>query len=393
MGEDSAEVKLIASTIPEIEHLVPFLMECRDSGRPANILYGIPLPPSQTTRLANIARQLGPRSLSILVDHPAQLDQANIFYEIAQFPVAVYVKVDTGYHRAGLPPSALNKNGLLDKLTELEAAGHVLFLGLYSHSSLSYNDSTPGQAMDSLAGEIKDCLVAVRASELSLPRTKELTISVGASPQIISVLNIAGDKNGSSWDTDSANLRQEMREVIGTIVGSFKLHLELHAGVYTLLDMQQLATRAHDSLGSPQSEVAISIVAEVCSVYNRGERRYPEALLAVGTLGLGREPCHAYSGWGVVELLTGEVESHERRLIIERISQEHSIISWEMQADEKDTEVALPPIPVEPGQIVRVYPNHACVTGAMYGWYLVVDGDKDLAASKVVEVWKRASGW
>lgn len=55
--------------------------------------------------------------------------------------------------------------------------------------------------------------------------------------------------------------------------------------------------------------------------------------------------------------------------------------------------VDLPPIPLEVGQTVRLYPNHACVTSAMYGWYLVVDGHDNEAQSKITDVWVRASGW
>lgn len=156
--------------------------------------------------------------------------------------------------------------------------------------------------------------------------------------------------------------------------------------------MQQLATRASQAYRSHQSEVAATVVAEVCSLYNDSERERPEALIAVGTLGLGREPCHAYSGWGVVEQLS-DTEVREQRLIVERISQEHSIVSWEKKRGEQESAAALPPIPLEVGETVRVYPNHSCVAGAMYGWYLVVDSDQDSTASKVVDVWIRASGW
>ncbi|CAG9977222.1 unnamed protein product [Clonostachys byssicola] len=401
VGDEMAtEARFIVSTIPEIERLMPLLKEYRSNGRRTNVLYGIPLPPSQVRRLATLAQELDPGSIAVLVDNPAQLDQAALtFYEIAQYPVGVYVKVDTGYHRAGLPPTSLNKGGLLDKISLLEATGHVTFLGLYSHSSLSYNDCTPKQAMDNLAGEIRGCLEALHASAPSLPcgETAELTISVGASPQIVSVRNFTADNN----QDDSANLRNAMRQVEEGSFGRLKAKLELHAGVYTVLDMQQLAACACSALqgAKPEDEVAVSVVAEVCSVYNGHEREQPEALLAVGTLGLGREPCHAYSGWGIVSVPRFEAiastEEQQRRIVVARISQEHSIISWETQPDDQNdgAATALPPIPVQVGQTVRVYPNHACVTGAMYGWYLVVDSESDSAGSEVVDVWIRASGW
>jgi D-serine deaminase-like pyridoxal phosphate-dependent protein len=71
------------------------------------------------------------------------------------------------------------------------------------------------------------------------------------------------------------------------------------------------------------------------------------------------------------------------RLVVERISQEHAIVAWE---DDKRN------IPLEIGQVVKVFPNHSCVTGAFYGWYFVVDSDEDPSASTIVDVWIRGRG-
>jgi D-serine deaminase-like pyridoxal phosphate-dependent protein len=154
--------------------------------------------------------------------------------------------------------------------------------------------------------------------------------------------------------------------------------------------MQQVSTHSRRALGSHEEEIAISIIAEVCSVYNDKERAQPEALIAIGTLGLGREPCAAYPGSGVISQTSYKAGAEERRLIIDRVSQEHSIAAWE-HAEKEDTS-ALPPVPLEVGQSVIIFPNHACVAGALYGWYLVVDSSQgDLTT--VVDVWVRASGW
>ncbi|GIK02996.1 hypothetical protein Aspvir_007062 [Aspergillus viridinutans] len=52
-----------------------------------------------------------------------------------------------------------------------------------------------------------------------------------------------------------------------------------------LAPSQQLETNAQRSDSSEvEDESAISVIAEVCSVYNEGERDKPEALVAAGTL-------------------------------------------------------------------------------------------------------------
>ncbi|GKT97686.1 alanine racemase domain protein [Colletotrichum tofieldiae] len=393
VGDKSPEARFIVSTLAEIEHLLPMFKEIQAEGRQVNILYGIPLPPSQTRRLAHLARELGPGSICVLLDHVTQFGCLESFFEIAGFPAGIYIKIDTGYHRAGLPPNALNKHGLLERLAQLEKDGRATFVGIYSHNSLGYNDNTAAQAMMNLEAEIKGCMDALHANESFFPSDKDITISVGASPQVVSIRNLqepdASDLNGAR------RLSEMIRRTASGKTRPFRTRLELHAGVYAVFDMQQMATRPMASLGDWEDEVAVSVVAEVCSVYNDGERRQPEALLAVGTLGLGREPCPSYAGWAVVSQKNSSRQSltGKRRLVVERISQEHSIVSWEVTTAEDNKGFELPPIPLEIGETVRLVPNHACVTGAMYGWYLIVDSEKDPSASKIVDVWTRASGW
>ncbi|KAM0198444.1 hypothetical protein ACHAPA_006069 [Fusarium lateritium] len=389
IGEGKGDVKLIVSTLAEIDHLLPLLKEYRDSGRRLDILYGLPLPQSQIPRLAALGFELGEGSISVLIDHPSQLNCVKAFSDHAKFPARVFLKVDTGYHRAGLPPSSLNKNGLIEALAKLEAQGDAELLGLYSHSSLSYKDTTADQAMENLEGEIQGCIKAVNVQAHLFAKNKELIISVGASPQVTAVENLT-TSNGE-WSPAAKSLRHAMETVSTGKPGGFNTKLELHAGVYSILDMQQVSTNSRRDFGSYEEEIAISVITEVVSVYNNEERSQPEALIAVGTLGLGREPCAAYSGWGVISQTSYKSRSEQsRRLIIDRISQEHSIAAWE-HAEDKDGD-ALAPVPLEVGQNVVIFPNHACVTGAMYGWYLVVDSSKG-DATKIVDVWVRASGW
>lgn len=385
---ESSHVKLVVSTIAEIEHLLPLLTQYQHEGRQVNVLYGIPLPQSQVSRLATVGQKLGADSLSVLVDHADQLRLLSRFHDEAGFPAGVYVKVDTGYHRAGLPPWGINKDGLLLQLVTLDMQGTANFVGLYSHSSLSYNDTTAAQAMANLEGEIAGCMEAVAKNAQLFPKSRALVISVGASPQVSSVENLVADDGELSAAAQS--LRATMQSVADGSSSCIQTSLELHAGVYSILDIQQLATNARVNLGTHEDEIAISVVSEVCSVYNNGERAQPEALVAVGVLGLGREPCAAYKGWGVVDRSALSPETMAgQQLIVSRVSQEHSILAWETDTI-GDGSV---PLPLTVGQSIRIYPNHACVTGALYGWYLVVDSDMSGTETQVIDVWCRASGW
>lgn len=380
----------------ELEYLLPVLLEFQKSGRHVNVLYGMPLPCSQAKRLARLASQLGPGSVSVLIDHVGQLDAVRLFYDQSGFAAGIFLKVDTGYHRAGLPPSYVNKDGLVTNIVSLEQDSEAVFIGLYSHSSLSYKDSTPDKAMMNLEAEIKGCLQTIEKHASLFPSNKKLILSVGASPQVTTVEKLAADCKGDSDLSDQAtSLLSTIESVQKDDTHGVKTSLELHAGVYALLDVQQLSTYSRGNiLGGCEEEIAVSVVAEICSVYNDGERDQPEALAAVGTLGLGREPCESYKGWAVVDRQAcgANIAADTRRLIVTRISQEHSIISWEAREDGNEG-VSLPTLPLKIGRTIRLYPNHACVTGAMYEKYLVVDSSDASGGTMVVDVWARAHAW
>ncbi|KAJ5902141.1 hypothetical protein N7495_002669 [Penicillium taxi] len=381
--DDVVEANFIASTILEIETILPFLKTLQESGKHhVNILHGIPLIPSQITRLAFLASKLGEDSISLMIDHPDQVRYLEPFYQAAGFPACVFVKVDTGYHRAGLPPLSLNKNGLLDKLAQAEKNGVARLIGLYSHSSLSYSATTAEEAMSHLTAEIRGCKDALDRWVGLLPQ-RELVISVGATPQAVSSHNLVPGEGKATLSSEAAELRALLRPAD---TAGVKIKIELHAGNYAVLDMQQISTHARLGAGGLEEEIALSVVAEVCSVYNDGEREKPEALVAAGTLALGREPCGSYSGWGVLSSWGLDGEGEGGRLMVERISQEHAIVSWEDEAQRRIS------IPLQIGGLVKIFPNHACITGAFYGWYFVVDSDIDSGASKIVDVWIRGRG-
>ena len=53
--------------------MTPLLQDLKQKGCKINILYGIPLVPSQVPLLAKAARELGENSITVMIDHPDQL--------------------------------------------------------------------------------------------------------------------------------------------------------------------------------------------------------------------------------------------------------------------------------------------------------------------------------
>jgi D-serine ammonia-lyase len=376
VGEQCRDVRVVVSTVMEAEKLVPLMKEYQSRQAKVNILYGVPLGQSQGIRLAHVAMSLGEGSVSVMIDHVAQLETLKGFQEMAGFPALVFLKTDSGYHRAGVAPDSQEMMELVKQVGIAEEQGIVKLLGFYSHNSLSYGGNSPDDAMDMLKVEIDVC----RQASQHFKGDRQLIVSVGASPTALSLQNVTASE---ASNTSSAQALKDSLQITKS-----RLELEIHAGVYPLFDMQQVAASSRHFKSNPHDQIAVSILAEVCSLYpNRTEK--PEALIAAGALALAREPCKDYPGWGVVSpwnLPESYSIAEDQRIIVSRISQEHGILAYEgVGSDSRE-------LPLTYGQSLRIWPNHACITLAMFGFYFVIDSTSPHPES-VIDVFTRWRGW
>lgn len=403
--------------------------------------------------MAKVASQLGPGGLSLLVDHPDQLEYVEAVGRLSAIggdgmPVApvVFIKIDAGYHRAGIwldervssdgsSPGEARLDNVLRRLLDGEARGLCTLHGLYVHAGQSYDARGDAKGINSLLVEIKTLIHATRAvmrcistgstssdSTGGSSRPRHLVLSAGSSPSVSQLVHIAVTDRRDPQD-DVQNAALEVRSHIALIAAGIEgaaTTLEMHAGVYPLQDLQQLATRALASPDSPgcmsYKDMALTILGEVASVYpNRGPGGHTdEALVTAGSLALGREPVkvvrrthigdgghgidpdHHYASWGIVMPWAAEGSDMNgqpppdkwfpfryKGWQVVRISQEHGILGWAGGAPAAGEAPAL-----RVGQTVRIWPNHACIAGAGFDHYLVVDG-----GDRVVDVWPRWNGW
>ena len=302
--------------------------------------------------------------------------------------IDLFIKVDTGYHRAGVKPGTTELGSIVHRISAtLEASGSARLRGFYSHAGHSYNTETTLGSLHLLQEEIEGLIRAAETASKILEQynkaRKNFVLSVGATPSATSVQDINSDLDpGSKFGDQAHNFLKFLERVKSTYF------VELHAGVYPILDLQQVATRTKSpALGTEllTSDIALTILAEIASVYPDRE----EALLAAGTLALGREPCKSYPGWGKVTPwnTTAAESGKSTNRMIGRISQEHAILTRD-EGSEDSAELHV-------GQKVRIWPNHACVAGAGgYGWYLIVDSTlPEHQRDTVVDVWVRCRGW
>ncbi|KAH7394130.1 putative serine dehydratase domain-containing protein [Phaeosphaeria sp. MPI-PUGE-AT-0046c] len=381
VGEDGP-ANFIVSTLIEAENLQPFVSECQKKERESSILYGVPIAQSAIPRLINLAKQLSPGSINVIIDNLDAFIKFESALEGESVMIGVFIKIDTGYHRAGITTSSPKFPPLVEAVTR--SGNGTSFQGFYSH----YGHSYAGNSQDDAATGLIEEFLGLEAACTALPSSYQgkPILTVGATPTATAAQNML---------SSSPPLVQEFHAILNRLKQNYSV--ELHAGVYPLLDCQQVATHARPS-NTQSSEgfqplskdsIAIKMLLEVSSVYT--ERSKPEVLVSAGSLALGRDPCKSYPGWGIV---TGDFGNEGAEVydetgkrtgwIVGRISQEHGILTWEGEREKcKGLKV---------GDKIMIWPNHACVAGAGFGWYLVIDSEEG-SGEKVVDVWTRWRGW
>ncbi|KAF2717215.1 hypothetical protein K431DRAFT_233629 [Polychaeton citri CBS 116435] len=394
VGHTSKSMKLVASTVAEIENLMPWLLESKLEGKSVNVLFGLPVSPSSIPRLANVARILGDGSVGVFVDHPTHVKLLDaVPAEAWPGKIPAWINIDVGYHREGVAPESKQ---LADLGYAFAAANRVHVAGIYTHLGSSYAVSSPEEALKDLSSELRGLedgavsFLKCAGAEVAAPSSgsEKITLSLGATPTATAAQNILHQ---------NTELTREYKELLEKVNKSFAV--EIHAGVYPLMDMQQLATRARPQKSSNDEgtslldfqTLGLRTLVEVNSLYpDRSDKQ--EAMVAGGSIVLGREPCKSYPGWGVVtpwpaklgESQIYDPEGSRTGWIVGKVSQEHGNLVWEGPAEKFRK--------LEIGQKLLVWPNHACIAGAGFGWYLVVDSDqKD--PDQIIDVWVRFRGW
>lgn len=339
-----------------------------------------------------------------MVDHVSQLQYV---HELAKqvsargnsWPrekVNLYVKVDMGAARSGVILGTQTCTDLLEGLKGFRTLEACNFVGLYSHAGHSYSGNDRVEALTYLNKELVALLDMRKSFTLEHyhqqttgtpePAAVPFILTVGATPTTTSIRNVVSSHEKTEAEKAAA------RDLGNTFAAIEKAHcnIEIHAGVYPVLDIQQLATHAIHENQLNWDSLALTILTEVASLYP--EREKPEALIVAGVLALARDPCKAYPGWGILSpwqcpghsAVRGSPEEHKGWQVA-KVSQEHGILRW--MGDREKME------PLWIGQKLRIWPNHACIAGAGFEYYLVVDSRREGREDEIVDVWVRWNGW
>jgi D-serine deaminase-like pyridoxal phosphate-dependent protein len=288
-----------------------------------DITYAVPIAPEKLPRAAALAARI--ERLNILIDSHAALRAVEEFHAAHGAVFDVFLKVDCGYHRAGVDPNDPDSATLAIAISQSPA---VHFQGLLTHAGHSYN-AHDVEEIRRIAAEETSSLTRFRA----LIGLDDATRSIGSTPTT-------------------------------SVVDTFTDTDEVRPGNYVFFDAFQA------TLGScSMNDVAVSILSTVVGSYpERGE-----AIIDAGALALSKDlsPEHLDPAFGYGIVCDVDLHPLPARLI--SLSQEHG----------KLTMAAPPPV----GTRVRILPNHSCLTAAMYDRYHVIEGDAIVDEWRPVRGW------
>ncbi|KAL7548574.1 hypothetical protein ACHAWF_018868 [Thalassiosira exigua] len=352
----SEVIGFVVSTIPELSMVIG--MACQQRGRPfSDVLLGIPICKSKLSAIHKLKSKLasatnGDGRIHILADNPHQVDFLEDFLSstssLAGTKWSVFLKVDTGYHRAGTTCDVQGAS-LAKRIID---SPHLILKGLYSHCGHSYSIDDDVE-MKNLASE----------DQTELFEFMELLADYLA-------------KNGSSFDISTLDISVGSTPSMFAHSGpaSMPNNFELHPGNYVLYDRQQLFTGACASEGS----IAGFVLARVIGHY-RDDRN--AIMVDAGATALTKET----TPQGDVCAVFGRPE-----LECYRMSQEVTMIRCRARQNG-----AFPFDEFPLGSTMLLIPNHSCLAAACFVSYHVVDeADSPFGTdAKIVDEWTPVKGW
>ncbi len=258
------------------------------------------------------AREIAERAtLRLLLDSPEAVDAL----EASGFAAHVWLKVDCGYHRAGVDPASRRAGELARRLHDSES---LVFDGILTHAGHSYH----GRGRDDLlrVAEEERRVMADFADRLRGDGVEVRGVSVGSTP----TMSVARSLDGVT---------------------------EARPGNYAFHDFTQCC------LGTcTVSDCALTVLTSVVSSQPR------HSVIDAGALSLSRD---AGPGWvepasfGRIFRDDGSGELDDG-MWVTSLSQEHGIVNR--------------PLPV--GTRLRVLPNHSCLVVPNFERYHVVEGER-----------------
>lgn len=299
----------------------------------ADITWAFPLPPVYAPVVAKLAQEI---TLRVVIDSKDALESLEKACREVQATVHTWLKVDCGYHRAGVDPSS----PLAEELVRALSKSNVLhFDGILSHSGHAYNASSREEILGVANQEravMTDFADRMRRNGYAIPG-----VSIGSTPAMAVIENLDGVS-------------------------------EVRPGNYCFFDHTMM------DLGvCGLQDCAVTVLASVIS-HQPGASHF---VVDAGALALSKD-VGATRKPGIPSLGTLFEDYDGKRLhediVLRTLSQEHGkVVADNPSALEGKFRV---------GSKVRIAENHSCLTVAHFDVYHVVRG------KEVIDRWKILRG-
>ncbi|MCG8422288.1 MAG: alanine racemase [Proteobacteria bacterium] len=305
----------------------------------ADLIYAVCVVPAKLDRVRALQKR-GAR-LTLLTDNTRVARAIAERARVLDTSFAVLIEIDSGEHRTGI---AWDSPDLLDIADVLVRDSHVQLAGVLTHGGHSYAATSIAEVKQ-IAEEERHAVVAA-AERLRKAGFPCATVSAGSTPTAV---------HASSFDGLT----------------------EIRPGVYTFFDLDQMA------LNSCQvQDIAISVLATVIS----HQPEHSRIVIDAGALALSKDvSANAVlpdTGYGWV------CDAHTNQ----RIGNLHVAVADQEHGYVEGSDIPYHTLPI--GSLVRVLPNHACITAAAHDRYAVIESvaSEDVEPA-VVDWWDRVNGW
>lgn len=294
----------------------------------ADIRLPYPLSPLNASRVVAL---LDRTRLSFIVDHLTVARGWSLAMSAVGREVDVLVKVDVGFHRCGIDPTLATA---LAFVRTVAAMPGLRLKGLLAHAGQGYHATSEDHLRQIAADEVRmltELATAARAEGIAIEE-----ISAGATPT-------------ARFSLEQAGLT------------------EYRPGNYVYFDRTQVGLGA-----ATLDDCALTVLATVVS-----KPAADRLILDCGSKTLSSDGARGFSplpGYGAIfrDTLVKAGARPDPDLIVERLSEEHATVR-----------VANGATSLEPGDRVRVLPNHACVVSNLVDQVWVMDGGTMLEALPV----------
>lgn len=282
-----------------------------------DILIAFPLNIRQMEQINALSQKI---HLGVIIDNSVSLKS---LIKHIKHPISVWLKIDLGYHRAGIDEGDLNLINIL--AAKVQNHPMLTFSGLLTHTGDNY--------------QIEDKSCKITRSQLVISRLNEIKNRL----QQLGIINCSL----SIGDTPGIKLLNTIANVDEIRPGNFVFYdvMQYHFGV------------------CEDAEIAVAVA---CPVVGKNSSRR-EIVIYGGAVHFSQEAVTTPSGqkiygymWDVEKNSFGNLNCD---CFLSGLSQEHGILRCETGAFDK----------INIGDLVYIAPIHSCLTADLFSSYLTID--------------------